>query len=54
VRVVGGGCLGNGGGHVGSGCGCSGDQVGRVLMFLTDGRDSGRGRDGRREGGQMS
>ena len=50
---VGGGRLGNAGGHIGSRCGCSGDQVGGVLK-LSDGRDSRRGRDGRREGGKMS
>ena len=50
---VGGGRLGNAGGHIGSGRGCSGDQVGGVLK-LGDGRGSGCGRDGRREGGQMS
>lgn len=50
---VGGGCLGNTAGHIGSGCGCSGDQVGGILQ-LGDGRGSRCGRDGRREGGQMS
>lgn len=44
------GCLGNGGGHIGSGCGCHGDRVGGVLK-LGGGRDGGRSRDGRREGG---
>lgn len=50
---VGGGRLGNAGSHIGSGCGCSGDQVGGVLK-LGNGRGIRRGRDGRREGRQMS
>ena len=54
MGVMGGGRLGNAGSHIGSGCGCRGDQVGRVLKLMSGGRGSGRGRDGRREGGQMS
>ena len=46
--------MGNAGSHVGSGCGCRGDQVGGVLKLMSGGRGSGRSRDGRREAGQMS
>lgn len=54
MGMVGGGRLGNAGSHIGSGRGCSGDQVGGVLKLMSGGRGSGRGRYGRREGGQMS
>ena len=53
---VSGGRLGNSGGHIQSGRGCSSNQVGGILQLVDSagGRGNGRGRYGRREGGKVS